>query len=121
MRTFEFSDAKSHKFWSIAVEGNAFTVTYGKIGTAGQTQTKSFPTPDKAQAEADKLVREKTGKGYVETTPKAAASDADRFAAALLADPHDLAAHCAFADYLAERGDPFRVLLGAAQELPEIS
>ena len=56
MRTFQFSDAKSHKFWNIEVSGNSFTVTYGKIGTAGKTQTKSFPTAEKARAEADKLV-----------------------------------------------------------------
>ena len=106
MRTFEFSDAKSHKFWSIAVEGNAFTVTYGKIGTAGQTQTKTFASPDKAQAEADKLVREKTGKGYTETTPKQTSSDTERFEKALAANPDDLAGWSAFADYLTEQGDP---------------
>ncbi len=72
MRTFQFSDAKSHKFWNIDVSGNSFTVTYGKVGTAGQSQTKSFPTPAKAQEAADKLIKEKTGKGYLETTPKAA-------------------------------------------------
>src|SRR5262249_30661000 len=77
MRTFQFSDAKSHKFWSIDVSGSSFTVTYGKVGTAGQTQTKSFATPEKAQAEADKLIREKTGKGYVETTAKTAVSEVD--------------------------------------------
>ena len=27
MRTFQFSDAKSHKFWNIDVQGKAFTVT----------------------------------------------------------------------------------------------
>ena len=66
MRTFQYSDARSHKFWNIDVSGKSFTVTYGKVGSAGQSQTKTFPTPEKAQAEADKLIREKTGKGYVE-------------------------------------------------------
>ena len=106
MRTFQYSDAKSHKFWNIEVTGTSFTVTYGKIGTAGQTQAKTFATPEKAQAEADKLIREKTGKGYVETTPKAAASAADGLEKALVANPHDRAAWSAYADYLAERGDP---------------
>ena len=78
MRTFQFSDAKSHKFWNIEVTDTSFTVTYGKIGTAGQTTTKSFATPEKAQAEADKLVKEKLGKGYTETTPKASVSDDGR-------------------------------------------
>jgi uncharacterized protein (TIGR02996 family) len=106
MRTFQFSDAKSHKFWNIDLKGKSFTVTYGKVGTAGQTQTKTFPTPEKAQAEADKLIREKTGKGYVETTPKAAASEVEALEEAVRADPHDRAAHSALADWLAEQGDP---------------
>src|SRR5689334_886069 len=106
MRTFQFSDAKSHKFWNIEVSGNSFTVTYGKIGAAGQTQKKTFATPQKAKAEADKLVAEKTKKGYIETTPKASVSDAEAFEKALAANPPDMAAWCAYADYLAERGDP---------------
>src|SRR5262245_48128610 len=106
MRTFQFSDAKSHKFWNIEVSGSSFTVTYGKVGAAGQTQTKSFASPEQAQAEADKLVREKTKKGYSETTPKAAASHAEAFEQALAADPHDRASACAYADYLHDQGDP---------------
>ncbi|HJZ55083.1 MAG TPA: WGR domain-containing protein, partial [Gemmataceae bacterium] len=90
MRTFQYSDAKSHKFWNIEVSGKSFTVTYGKIGAAGQTQTKTFASPEKAQAEADKLIKEKTKKGYLETTPKAAASDAEAFEKALAANPHDV-------------------------------
>lgn len=106
MRTFQYSDAKSHKFWNIVVQGNAFTVTYGKVGSAGQTTTKSFPTADKAQAEADKLIKEKTGKGYVETTPKAVVSDAEALERAIVANPDDVAAWGAYADYLTEQGDP---------------
>src|SRR5262245_45125556 len=105
MRTFQFSDAKSHKFWTIDVSGTSFTVTYGKVGTTGQTQTKTFPTPEKAQAQADKLGREKTGKGYVETTPKAAVSDAEAFERAILDNPRDAGPWAAYADYLTERGD----------------
>jgi uncharacterized protein (TIGR02996 family) len=106
MRTFQFSDAKSHKFWNIEVSGNTFTVTFGKVGTPGQKQTKSFASADKARAEADKLIREKLKKGYNETTPKAAASHAEAFEQALAADPHDLASACAYADYLHEQGNP---------------
>lgn len=106
MRTFQFSDAKSHKFWNIDVSGDSFTVTYGKVGSAGQTQTKSFPTPDKARAEADKLVAEKLKKGYAETTARPAASDAEALERTLAANPHDVAAWSAYADYLQERNDP---------------
>ena len=72
MRTFQYSDAKSHKFWNIDVSGRSFTVTFGKVGTAGQTQTKNLASDKLAQAEADKLIREKVKKGYTETTPRAA-------------------------------------------------
>jgi uncharacterized protein (TIGR02996 family) len=106
MRTFQYSDAKSHKFWNIEITGNSFTVTYGRIGTDGQSQTKTFGTPEKAHAEAEKLIREKTGKGYVETTPKATISDAEALERAVLANPHDLAPWSVYADYLSERADP---------------
>lgn len=106
MRTFQFSDAKSHKFWAVDVQGKSFTVTYGKVGTAGQTQTKTFATPAAAQAEADKLVKGKLKKGYAETTPKATTSEAEAFEKALRANPDDLTGWGAFADYLAEQDDP---------------
>ena len=92
MRTFQFSDAKSHKFWNIDISGSSFTVTYGKVGAAGQTQTKSFDSSEKAEAEADKLIREKVKKGYVETTPKKVSTQAEGFEEALAADPSDLPA-----------------------------
>jgi DNA ligase-1 len=65
-RYFEFTDAKSSKFWEISIAGTSVTVRYGKIGTAGQTQTKQFPDTVAAQKHHDKLVEEKTQKGYEE-------------------------------------------------------
>jgi uncharacterized protein (TIGR02996 family) len=106
MRTFQYSDATSHKFWNIEVTGKSFTVTFGKLGTAGQKQTKTFPTADKAQAEADKLIKEKTKKGYVETTPKTSVSESEAFENAIRANPHDVAAISAYADWLFEHNDP---------------
>lgn len=110
MRTFTFSDAKSHKFWNIELQGKAFAVTYGRIGTAGQTQTKTFADAAAAQKEHDKLVKEKLAKGYRETTPKAAESGGaalrEALENAILDNPGDLAAHMAYADYLQEQGDP---------------
>lgn len=67
-RTFEFKDGSSNKFWAISVSGDSHTVRFGKVGTAGQSKTKSFTDAAKAQADADKLIAEKTGKGYKETT-----------------------------------------------------
>ena len=43
---------------------SGFSPVYGRIGDPGQTQTKSFATPDAARAEAAKKVGEKTRKGY---------------------------------------------------------
>ena len=109
MRTFTYSDAKSHKFWNIDLQGEKLTVTYGRIGTAGQTQTKEFADAAKAQKEHDKLVKEKLAKGYVETTAAAKPKPAnvrEALEEALVANPDDLASHSAYADYLAEQGDP---------------
>ncbi|EMY79497.1 WGR domain protein [Leptospira weilii serovar Ranarum str. ICFT] len=61
-----YQDATSNKFWNIEVSGKSFTVTYGKIGTSGQTQTKTFDTEEKCLKEANKLLSEKLKKGYVE-------------------------------------------------------
>lgn len=66
MRRFEFEEGGSSKFWEVAVEGAAMTVRFGKIGTDGQTKTKSFGSDADAKKEADKLVLEKTKKGYSE-------------------------------------------------------
>src|SRR5687768_12161261 len=106
MRTFQYSDAKSHKFWSIDVRGKAFTVTFGTVGAAGQSQSKTFPSSDKARAEAEKLIAEKTRKGYVELTPKVVTTERDVLEAAVRANSDDRAAHAALADYLLEQGEP---------------
>jgi DNA ligase-1 len=65
-RYFEFVEGTSSKFWEVSVAGSDLTTRWGRIGTDGQSKTKTFADPAKAQAEADKLVAEKTDKGYVE-------------------------------------------------------
>ena len=65
-RYFEFVDGSSNKFWEVWMDGTDVTTNWGKIGTAGQTKTKAFADAAKAQKEYDKLVAEKTGKGYTE-------------------------------------------------------
>ncbi|MFO0844048.1 MAG: WGR domain-containing protein [Gemmataceae bacterium] len=109
MRTFTYSDEKSHKFWEIDLQGTRLTVRFGRQGTAGQTQEKSFPTEAAALKEHDKLVAEKLKKGYKETTPTAkpaASSLRESLEAALVEDPDDLASHMAYADYLTDQNDP---------------
>jgi DNA ligase-1 len=65
-RYFEYTDEKSNKFWEIDMSGTSVTVRFGKIGANGQTQTKTFPDAAAAQKHHDKLVEEKTEKGYEE-------------------------------------------------------
>jgi predicted DNA-binding WGR domain protein len=119
MRRFEFKDGKSNKFWEIQVEGDSHTVRYGKIGTDGQVQTKTFASDAKAQADADKLIASKTKKGYVEvavdkkTQAQAKAKTAPAGArnpeleAAITADSGDLAAWQVYFDWLQTQGDPW--------------
>ncbi len=73
-RQLVYMDSHSSKFWNIALQGNSFTVTYGRIGTEGQTQTKSFASDEAARKEAEKLVREKLAKGYVESAGSGASA-----------------------------------------------
>ncbi|QDK22055.1 WGR domain-containing protein [Leptospira weilii] len=61
-----YKDETSDKFWNIEVNGDLFTVTYGKTGTPGQTQTKEFKDEATCLKEAKKLLNEKLKKGYVE-------------------------------------------------------
>ncbi len=91
MRRFEFSDGTSNKFWQIAQEGSDLHIQWGRIGTAGQSQTKEHGSDGAAKAEHDKLIAEKTNKGYAEVAtdgiaapapaPKAAASPGVKAAA----------------------------------------
>ncbi len=65
-RRFEFVSGSSNKFWEIIVAGNAFTVRFGRLGTAGQSQTKSYADEAGAKRAAESLIAEKLKKGYVE-------------------------------------------------------
>jgi predicted DNA-binding WGR domain protein len=65
-RYFEYQDSKSYKFWQVELLETTLNIKYGKIGTAGQEKISSFDSAEKAQKELDKLIREKTQKGYVE-------------------------------------------------------
>jgi predicted DNA-binding WGR domain protein len=65
-REFRLTSDTSNKFWAIQLKDSSFTVHFGRVGTAGQSQEKTFPTPEAARREYDKLIKEKTGKGYTE-------------------------------------------------------
>jgi predicted DNA-binding WGR domain protein len=76
MRTFQYSAGTSHRFWNIEVRGNAYVVSFGKVGSKGQTRRKQFPGPAQARVAANKLVRAKVARGYRETTARAAPAGA---------------------------------------------
>lgn len=65
-RHFEYVEGSSAKFWEIFTQGSDVTVRFGRIGTQGQTQTKSFGDVEAAARHVEKLIGEKTKKGYVE-------------------------------------------------------
>ncbi len=62
----ELVDDKSSKFWRAKTEGSDLVVNYGRIGTGGQTKTKSFADPSAALGELDKVAASKRKKGYAE-------------------------------------------------------
>lgn len=57
-------NGKSDKFWKVYLDGAAMVTTYGKNGTAGQSTTKVFGSPQAANAAYLQIIKEKTGKGY---------------------------------------------------------
>ncbi|WP_374436643.1 DUF4132 domain-containing protein [Inhella sp.] len=66
MRRFELIEGSASKFWEVALSGAELSVRFGRIGTVGQSKTKTFDDAAAALKEHDKLVKEKTGKGYAE-------------------------------------------------------
>lgn len=65
-RRFEFVAGTSSKFWECNHHGNQVTVRYGRIGTEGQTQTKSFDSAGAADRHAQQQIDSKLRKGYFE-------------------------------------------------------
>jgi ParB family transcriptional regulator, chromosome partitioning protein len=71
-RRFEFEEDDSRKFWEAVIQGNAVVVRFGRIGTLGQKRPKELASPEAAAKELQKLIREKTNKGYEEVKPRSA-------------------------------------------------
>ena len=63
-RYFEFVGGNSRKFWEVTLTGCDVTVRYGRIGSDGQSKTKSLADEATAARHAGKLIAAKTGKGY---------------------------------------------------------
>ncbi len=78
-RYFEFVEGTSNKFWEIKLDGTSVRTRYGKIGTSGQQTLKDFDSAEKANKEYDKLVNEKTKKGYEEKDGPSGGDDDDHY------------------------------------------
>ncbi len=65
-RRFEFIGGTSAKFWEVQVSDAEVTIRYGRLGTDGQSLTKSLDDAAGAQRHADQLIAAKLAKGYCE-------------------------------------------------------
>lgn len=130
-RLFELKEGTSDKFWEISLDGTSHTVRYGRVGTDGQSKTKDLGTEDKARASYEKLIKQKTGKGYKEVTgsddsrqQKAAASQAqakerEPFVQAIVDEPDEIAPYLVYADWLEDQGDPLGEFIRVQWELED--
>ncbi|MDP1814214.1 MAG: WGR domain-containing protein [Leadbetterella sp.] len=64
---FRFTDEKSDKYWEVVCYDVNLTIFFGKMGSAGRVEEKTFETQEKCLQEFEKLIKSKTKKGYVET------------------------------------------------------
>ena len=64
---FEYTDAVSNKFWKINLKKNQIIVIFGRIGIKNPVcQLKKFDSNEEAKKYAERKIREKTNKGYIE-------------------------------------------------------
>ena len=64
---FVFKNEVSNKFWEISQKGILVKVVFGRIGIQNpQEQIKEFINEQEAKKFADKKIREKINKGYIQ-------------------------------------------------------
>jgi predicted DNA-binding WGR domain protein len=63
-RRLHYREGSSDKFWEAATDENKLVVRWGKRGSKGQIQLKTFPDSEAAQKEMERSIREKLGAGY---------------------------------------------------------
>ena len=66
MQRFEFVEGTSNKFWEVALAGTVLETRWGKIGGSVSSREAELGSPEAAAKERDRMIREKTGKGYRE-------------------------------------------------------
>jgi predicted DNA-binding WGR domain protein len=65
-RTFINQIGESNKFWTIELNENSYSVSFGKIGTKGRDLSKQFEDSNACLKEVESLIAEKQRKGYTE-------------------------------------------------------
>lgn len=74
----EYIGGTSKKFWRVRVADNKATRWWGRIGTAGQKKTESFPIAGAAKREAMKIAGQKKAKGYMPSSSSLTAAPAPK-------------------------------------------
>jgi len=68
---FEFKDSISNKFWEINLKKNQMIITFGRIGIKNPvSQLRKFDSNDEAKKYAERKIKEKINKGYLEKNSK---------------------------------------------------
>lgn len=112
MPRYECVVDNARKFWEVELNGATFTTRAGLVGTKGEAREFSYPTPDKAKAACDALVKSKLGLGYQLVEAPSAENGAGlwhasnpELEAAILRDRDDKSAWGVYADWLVSQGD----------------
>lgn len=103
-------EGTSAKFWQVQRADSTVTVTFGKLGTLGQTQVKKFPETWAARSHVDTLIAEKKKKGYAavltgKQAPASPVASDPRLEKAIFANPDSDDGFMVYADFLQEQGD----------------
>jgi predicted DNA-binding WGR domain protein len=64
MPLFELEEGTTRKFYRIELEGTAVRLTWGRIGTRGESKLVTQPSTAEAQAEYDRQVLKRKERGY---------------------------------------------------------
>lgn len=88
-----FQEGSSNKFWRARALGTVLEVNWGRVGTAGQSQSKVYDSPQDCLDELNKQATAKRKKGYqdsgdaIAAPPDATAPTAEASSAAPTAVP----------------------------------
>lgn len=66
---YTYTRGTSNKFWAYEIVGNTLYTRWGRIGSTGQTNSKTYRSSWDARGEAARLQMSKINKGYTPATP----------------------------------------------------